>query len=347
MLLHRSPAPILPADRPWEENAMIYAVAALAHPDGDIALYYSVRRGQWHEGNVLCLARSTDGHTWTKPDLGDGTNIVMRGSGHEMDWGEFMPTSIIYEPADPDPAQRWKMTYWDRPAPDHPPGICLAASADGLTWRPGRDRPIITNANDAMSLVAAPPDDTLPLGQATHFIYQQTWKYNPALSTQRDNLKGMHRRISIWKGEGFDGRWVGPVTVLEPQVADAPDLQFYALSTHPLPHGGYGGWLNCHHTDSQVMDVQWVRSRDGWTWTRELDRTPLLGVGQRGNFDCGMVMALASPVRRADRVLVFYNGRATVHDHQARYPEDPLPSPAQGIGLAEFCLELLESPPAH
>jgi hypothetical protein len=89
------------------------------------------------------------------------------------------------------------------------------------------------------------------------------------------------------------------------------------------------------------MDVQWVRSRDGWTWSRELERRPLLGLGARGRFDCGLVMVAAQPVLWQDRVLVFYNGRATVHDGRLHHPEDPPPEPVQGIGLAEFSGELL------
>jgi hypothetical protein len=193
-----------------------------------------------------------------------------------------------------------------------------------------------------MSLIPVTPGTgPLPLGEATHFIYQQTWRHNPALPTTRDNLRGIHRRISIWKGESFAGRWVGPVTVLEPDVRDAPDLQFYWLAPYPLVGGGYGGFLNCHHTGDQTMDVQWVRSVDGWTWSRELNRRPLLPRGERGRFDCGLVMVAAQPVRWGDRAVVIYNGRATVHDGRPHFPNDPLPDPAQGIGVAEFSSEIL------
>lgn len=340
MLLHRSSQPILLPDRPWETGAALFAIAAMPDPDGrSIRLYYLVRGGP--QGNVLCLARSTDARIWTKPDCGDGTNIVMRGAGLPMNWGEFMPAAVLHEPGDRAKSRRWKMIFWDRRTTGTPPGICLAVSKDGFAWQPVGRRPIITNANDAMSFIAALPGIATPLGAATHFIYQQTWRHNPTIPVERDNLKGMHRRISIWKGEGFTGRWVGPVTILEPDAEDPPGLQFYWLTPCPVA-GGYGGLLNCHHTGDQTMDVQWVRSRDGWQWTRELNRQPLIPLGPRGGFDCGLVIAAAQPVRWQDRVLIFYNGRATVHDGQPRYPADPLPSPRQGIGLAAFSPALLD-----
>lgn len=343
MLLHRSPLPILLPDQPWEAGASLMAIAAFTdEANGDLLLYYLSRRSTLPEGNVLCLARSADGVKWTKPDLDDGTNIIMRGAGHKMNWGEFMPSSLIRDDAEPDPSRRWKMIYWDRPDPESPPGICLATSPDGLQWHRVHPRPVITNANDAMSFIAAQPGLKTPLGHATHFIYQQTWAYNPALPTDRDNLKGMHRRISIWKCEDFAGRWVGPITILEPDAQDSPDLQFYWLAPFHT-RTGYGGFLNCHHTGDQTMDVQLVTSTDGWTWTRALDRQPLIPLGPRGGFDSGLVIVAALPVRWRDRVLVFYHGRATVHDGRPHYPSDPQPDPVSGIGLAEFSTDLLES----
>ncbi|MEC8931027.1 MAG: hypothetical protein VYB08_06395 [Candidatus Latescibacterota bacterium] len=51
--------------------------------------------------NVLCIAESGDGRCWVKPDMGNGTNIVMTSSGHETGWGVFMPTRILINPRKP------------------------------------------------------------------------------------------------------------------------------------------------------------------------------------------------------------------------------------------------------
>ena len=342
MLTGRSSQPVIAPDEPWEEKAKLVAIALVPDEEKDeLLLFYLARSPGDPLKNMLCLARSQDGHAWSKPDLGDGTNVVMRSSGNPCGWGEFMPTTVLRDERESDPAQRWKMVYWDRPAPSMPPGICLAVSTDGLEWEPLLERPIITNANDAMSMIDAIPDLQTPFGAGSHFIYQQTWKYNPALPVDRDNLKGMHRRISIWKCSTFADGWVGPVTILEPDEKDAPDIQFYLLVPFKMPGGGYGGLLNCHHTSDQTMDVQLVSSRDGWTWSRENDREPILGLGMQGQFDCGMVSALAKPVMWKGKVLLCYRGRATVHDGQPRYQEKPLPDTAHGIGLAEFSSGLM------
>jgi hypothetical protein len=159
----------------------------------------------------------------------------------------------------------------------------------------------------------------------------------------RDNLDFMQRVISIWTVNDFPTQWVGPTQVMVPDDADAPDLQFYWFVPFHS-ETGYYGLMNIHHTGNQTMDVQLMSSADGWTWQRELDREPLVPLGERGRFDCGMVHVAARPVIWKGKVLLYYNGRATVHDHQQRYPTDPLPEPAAGIGLVELDPGLLDLP---
>lgn len=314
-------------------------VAAFVEND-ELLLYYVVRFGARPLDNVLCLARSRDGQTWRKPDLGNGTNIVMRAAGHENGWGMFTPMSILHEPNDPDPNMRWKMLYWDRPNPELTAGLCLATSADGLTWKACYDRPIITGANDAASMVSGRPELNTPFGHGSHLIHQQTFKHNPRLPVERDNLKHLHRCISVWQAKSFTEPFVGPALVLEPDAEDAADLQFYWLTAARIPGAGYLGFLHCHHTIDQTMDAQLVTSDDGWSWRRAFGRQLVLPLGPRGAFDCGMVVAPGAPVQLGDRLLVFYHGRATVHDGKPRFAGDEVPKP--GIGLAEYSPALYE-----
>lgn len=341
-LINRSTQPIFLPDQSWEEGGRISPVSAFVdEASDDLLLYYFLRDRRDPCDNALCLARSSDGVTWTKPDYGLGDNIVMRSSGTPNAWGEFYPTSIIRDDREPDAAQRWKMIYWDRPDLKLPSGICLATSPDGIKWNRLHSHPVITGANDAASLIDMYPDAKTPFGEGTHMIHQQTFKYNPNLPTERDNLTHMHRAISVWKCETFDAHWVGPIRILEPDDDDAADLQFYWLTAFKTPDGGYGGLLNCHHTIDQTMDVQLVSSKDGWSWTRENDRDPILPLAPRGQFDCGLVSSITMPVIWRDRVMLFYQGRPTVHDALARYPEEES-QPNPGIGLAQFSTDFMD-----
>jgi hypothetical protein len=308
-------------------------VAVMPDPDGEhLRMYYLLRIKGSHEDNILCMALSKDGYTWEKPDLGDGTNIVMRASGNKMEWGMYHPQIVIHDEADENPDHRWKMLYWGRHNAELPPGFHIATSADGINWNVENNRPIITNGNDAGSMTALNPRAAEGARTGSVLLYQQTWKYNPALPTERDNLDHFHRVISIWTAEPFPGNWIGPVQVLEPDAKDDYDEQFYWFV--PFAHGeGYYGLMNIHHTADQTMDVQLMSSPNGWSWNRELAREPLVPLGPRGSFDSGMVHVSSAPVEWQGKLLLYYNGRATLHDGKARHPEDELPSPAKGVGV--------------
>jgi len=330
----RTTSPILPLDKPWEREGTAAVITVL--PDNDILrMYYRVAFRNKPANNHLCVAFSKDGYTWQKPDLGDGHNIVMRSTGLRCRWGVFMPTRILFDPHDPRPEHRWKMVYWERPTAHSVAGICLAVSPDGYHWSPISDRPVIKGMNDAMSMIDVRSQVLNPIPESKYIIYQQTWKYNPDLPCARDNLKGMHRRISLWTATSFNDRWRGPVTILEPDAEDPPDVQFYWLTPFHR-QSDYGGLLFCHHTGNQSMDIQLVTSDDGWLWQRANNRQPILPVGAPGGFDCGMVTTIAPPVLWHGTTFLYYAGRATVHDGALRYPDATAPDPICGIGLATF-----------
>ena len=341
MVTVRSERPIFRADERWETGGILSAVGAFPEPGGEtVRLYYRVSFPDEPHNNVLCIARSSDLLSWEKPNLGDGTNIVMRSAGNEIDYGTFLPFRILYDDTASTNSLPWSMLYWDRPSSNYEPGFCLTTSPDGLDWSGVSESPVITGANDAGSMIKVKDECPTPLGKAAYYIYQQTWRYNPSLPQDRDNLKGLHRRISIWRADTLHGPWRGPIMILEPGDDDESDVQFYWLSPFHA-NGGYGGLLNRHHTLNQTMDVQLVCSRDGWTWDRCINRKPLLPLGNRGRFDCGMVSVWAEPIEWRNRIVIFYSGRSTVHDGKPRYPADPLPEPATGIGIAELSPEQL------
>ena len=277
---------------------------------------------------------------WEKPDLGEGHNIVLRPSGFRLNWGCFHPTQVIHDPADENEAARWKCVYWGRPSPDYPDGICLAASRDGLGFRDIHMRPIVTSQNDGMCLIDVRVPGAVPWLKSRYFIYQQTWKYDATLSAFKDNLRGMRRGISLWSTEAFAGRWIGPIGVLEADAEDPPALQIYWLSAFHT-RTGYGGWINCHHTDDQTMDMQLVSSADGFAWEREYDRRTIVAPGGPGRFDAGMVSAYSGPFRWAGKVYNLYSGQSWTHDQKPRYQGDAIWA---GTGVVELEPDAIEIP---
>lgn len=96
--------------------------------------------GQWMQR--LMHARSTDGINWEKPNLGlvefNGTkanNIC--DLPHD---GHIQAAVVMYEPDDPNPARRFKLSY---ESPKHGKGMCVAFSPDGLNWTLSDKNPVI------------------------------------------------------------------------------------------------------------------------------------------------------------------------------------------------------------
>ncbi|MXZ22359.1 MAG: hypothetical protein F4Y84_17465, partial [Caldilineaceae bacterium SB0665_bin_25] len=150
--LHR-PVPqeiALETDAPWEGNASGYVTV---FQDGDRYLMYY--RG-WHfthdsgslefaHPEVVCVAESSDGINWTKPNLGlleyDGSrnnNIILDARDDDSPAINFVPFK------DPNPdapaAERYKALANNRGYK----GLFALSSPDGLHWTRMRDEPVIT-----------------------------------------------------------------------------------------------------------------------------------------------------------------------------------------------------------
>lgn len=148
-------------DAPWEGCGSGYQSV---FRDGDrFRLYY---RGGYRPGTrsddpvnrqVLCLAESTDGRAWTRPELGrrdfGGTrknNIVLDEAMVAAFGGSPAHTAVFRDsnPACPD-SERYKVVITGK----KPRGLYLLVSPDGVDFRPWRDEPFMTEgAFDSQNL---------------------------------------------------------------------------------------------------------------------------------------------------------------------------------------------------
>ena len=210
----RTAKPLITLDQPWEiEGSGTSVMGVIPDPKDDrMRMYYMVRFSGEGTRNILCVAFSKDGFKWEKPDLGEGHNIVMRSANNHMNWGTFHCQSVAYDPTETNPNWRWKLLFWGRRDRELPPGFYFAGSADGLNWTPVLERPVIMNANDAGSFGLPNPRAAEGARESSIMLYQQTWRYDPDMPVDRDNLDFMQRVISIWTCDPFPSQWVGPVS---------------------------------------------------------------------------------------------------------------------------------------
>jgi len=151
---------VLTTDKPWEGITCAYF--SIIQDGNKVLLYYRGSSGgsDHSDAQVTCVAESTDGIHFTRPNLGlieaGGTkdnNVIWRG----VEAHNFSPF-LDANPKTP-PEQRYKALggvkqpgkNWHQG--ETPGGLYAFASADGVHWKKIRDTPVITKgAFDSQNL---------------------------------------------------------------------------------------------------------------------------------------------------------------------------------------------------
>ena len=139
---------VLKLDQPWEGQTSAYFAAL--HDQGRVLLYYRGQIAPGSEGQVCCLAESTDGIHFSRVKAGlfeyqgsKDNNIVWKGVGAH-NFTPFLdqnPNAVAEE--------RFKAVGYSH----HGKGLGVFASPDGFHWRELLNHPAITNgAFDSQNL---------------------------------------------------------------------------------------------------------------------------------------------------------------------------------------------------
>jgi hypothetical protein len=118
---------VLRPTEPWEQGVALPFSGGIWWDDGVYKAWYSCGLSS----NTTCFATSTDGITFHKPDLGNGTNVVAGSARHDGNvvWLDHEET---------DPARRFKIAEVRRCKPSSPRcdfrHFTLLSSADGTNW---------------------------------------------------------------------------------------------------------------------------------------------------------------------------------------------------------------------
>ncbi len=315
--------PLMVCDRPWEEfnipelrggGPIITSAVLCDEAEGLFKMWYILCRMVYWKGLYdkeytywTCYATSPDGRRWEKPELGivefEGSrknNILLQGQ-----WWATCGT-VLKEPAEPDPARRYKMLYTDilgkQQVGEHrwtggESGVCIAYSPDGIHWTPYSGNPVMGGESDTMNTVFW--DERL--GKYVWYlrprVYAGYWKRRIARAESADLI-----------------HWSFPETVLVPDELDTIEVYGMPVFVH---EGVYFGLLQMYDSDkNENITVQLAFSRDGKKWERLPTRDLFLALGGRGetgrDFDSGMVFA-APPVRVGDELWFYYSGWQGTH----------------------------------
>jgi predicted GH43/DUF377 family glycosyl hydrolase len=137
-------------------NPVLRPGAAGAWDDGGVespdVLYDGAQFHMWYTGlrsgsdtSQIGHATSADGVVWQK----DPNNPALPIADNLFEWDHAAVSApaVIYNPADADPTQRWRMWYVGRNSFFNY-SIGYAYSADGLTWTKSDDNPVLVASVD-------------------------------------------------------------------------------------------------------------------------------------------------------------------------------------------------------
>ena len=264
----------------------------------------------------VSYATSKDGRKWTRPNLGlfdyrgsKQNNIILQNAGFH----DAYSPSVLKDPGEPDPAKRYKMTFWDFAGHEAygDAGMMIAASPDGIHWKRIQERPALLAQekeqaiSDVMDLMIDPAD-------GKYVVYTKGWA-NP-----------FPRNRQIVRSESRDFlHWSTPQVVLR-HAFDEKDTESYGMPVF-VYEGVYLGLLREYHSKTDhTIDIQLTVSHDGKKWTRVADQATFLPLGPEGAWDDGMLFSTA-PVVRGDVLEFFYGAWDGDHESDTR---------RSGIGLA-------------
>jgi len=304
--------------------------------------YYAVgERSQW-----TGYARSRDGLTWEKPELGlfphrpeVAGNAVFAPDG----WRLVGLSGVLRDPSPDAPdEERYKLV---QAADAGDPGVCgwkgkhyvTATSADGFHWR-FRDaiRPSEPCYPDRACFVWDP-------AESAYALYARS-RQRPADLVERGGPtffgraigRGLSRDFRTWSDD-----WP---TVMQALPEDPDGTEIYGWSAFPWA-GQWLAWTQMHHSQPHLgyIDMALSHSRDGQQWERRPE--VVLPVGDVGDWDRFNQCTSNHPLRVGDEIWVYYSGRSYRHKEYRSHPEwqpnvprdDDGPSYV-GIGLA--CMRL-------
>ena len=244
----------------------------------ELWLWYFGQSGaesDWHQR--LCLATSRDGKVWERPNLGlvefagnKNNNIV------SLPIEEHAQAAVVfYEPDDPDPRRRFKMSFESR---EYGNQMAVAFSEDGLSWNLHPVNPVGPRFEQAGGTRY----------NGIYYLTGQGWSHwSP---------KGWARKLETHISYDFDS-WSPASCVGLDRDRVLPALSEFGANSGPQVHlgaalwnrgntliGFYGKW-NGHPTNDRRltwMDLGMAVSHDGLHFREPIPDFPIVSAAEVG-----------------------------------------------------------------
>lgn len=310
---------VIRADRPWEAFMITFYLTVIEE-DGKLRMWYVCRDAD--KTPNLAYAESSDGVTWTKPNLGV---VDYKGSRDNNLVGVASLEGTVFK--DPH-ARSPDETYVYVSTVFKGGGIYRFTSPDGYRWR--RDeKPLLPFEADSQNVTFR--DERL----GRYVLYLRGWDVSKPFGLGRKvvrlELDRLDRATDIVPSKDNERYPKDPTrdhfiidelpTVLARDELDPPVTDIYtnAIQPYPIDPSWYVGFpaLYRHHTQSAYRndgwtEIQFIGSRDGVRWQR-YDRESYLRPGPDGGDDGSMLYVGPGMVVRGDEIWQYGTGYRTTH----------------------------------
>lgn len=339
--------PLVKAELPWEGWRLeIYGSVLYDEDERLFKMWYIGEASEYFGDYATLYATSKDGVTWDKPLV--GTITCAKAEEHNAVADACLLASVIKDQADPDPARRYKMIYWNQAS--H--GYHTMVSPDGLRWTQLSEEPICRS------------------GDVITGYYDERRKLYVAFPKIGATVMG-HDRRCFWliTSEDFEN-WTEPRLVFAPDarddagslarieevraILDVPDdpalmrTEFYGIGVYQAESCTLAfPWVftvnnNARYGNQEGPgELQLAVSRDLEHWERPF-RVPCVPRGQIGEWDCGFFCTAAEAIRVGDEVWLYYGGSDYTHGTPCLYRAEGTGRGTEftgSIGLATWKLD--------
>lgn len=338
--------PVVKPDRPWEfpegwrkevdtstNKGSVQLSCVLWEPDSQVFKMWYIFYLGFGDNFIDCYATSVDGIHWEKPNLGICTfngsrdnNILMEGTAL---------CNIQYNPRMADTTRRYigfefKPSNWFR-----------VVSPDGLRWRREPQESVLSGYPNKF-MVSSPYKPASYEANLRYEVYggdglvvfwaENLEKYiaiykvclineNPAPD---DEPKNQHYQRAYARMESTDGMKWDAENMTMAFNRDGRDmqfdeyLQFYNISVHPVGDFYLAfPWL--YHSNDGDFDIGFACSTDTIRWERPFRGQYVLPKGDKGQWDCGMVMTNKDLIEKDGLWWFYYSGTPYLHRKYKNY----------------------------
>ena len=292
-------APVLRADKPWEDSAYIYGSAFKI---GDTYRMWYTAYNDVAPNYHMAYAESRDGLNWTKANLG---LVDYKGSKEN----NLTPAAgtIAYNPDAP-PERRYTSMGFQPGTPNKTLGYYVWFSPDGMAWTRASDKPALFDGD--VSNIAYDPVGKQYIATIKKRMFTArtpgTYERAAFVSTSVDAITWTSPRLAV-EGDYADDGAAEAIGGIEAQIYGMPVARYestyvgfpWVFSILDFTEGESAA------AGEGPIDVQLASSRDLAHWSRPV-RAPVIAPGAPGAWDAGTHYTASNILVEDDRILMYY-----------------------------------------